>query len=86
MPFIKSTTSKYYTLLAVSISLNREIISPYSYYIKKGLVCIIIIFLASRQPSSCLDCIKANTHSSCDMHLVSFNKYRFPYYARRYTY
>ena len=43
MPFIKSLVSKRRTLLAISISFNREIISPYSRYIKKGLVYIIII-------------------------------------------
>ena len=35
--------SKRYALLTIFISLNKEIISPYSYYIKKGLVYIIII-------------------------------------------
>ena len=43
MPFIKLFMSKYRALLAISISLDGEIISPYSCYIKKGLVCIIII-------------------------------------------
>ena len=42
MPVIKLTASKYYTLFTSSITLNGEIISPYSYYIKKGLVCITI--------------------------------------------
>ena len=48
MPFIRSFTSKRCTLLTTSISLDGEIISPYSYYIKKGLVYIIII-----NPFSC---------------------------------
>ena len=43
MPFIKLSILKRWALLAVSISLNREIISLYSCYIKKGLVYIIII-------------------------------------------
>ena len=47
MPPIRSFMSKYRTLLTTSISFNREIISPYSCYIKKGLVCVIIIFLFS---------------------------------------
>ena len=42
MPSIRSLASVYYILLAVSISLNNEIISPYSYYAKKGLIYIII--------------------------------------------
>ena len=43
MPFIRSFIFKRYAFLAISISLNKEIISLYFYYIKKGLVCIIII-------------------------------------------
>ena len=43
MPPIRSLASVYYALLAASISLNSEIISPYSYCIKKGLVYIAII-------------------------------------------
>ena len=48
MPPIRSSVSKRYTLLTISISLDREIISPYSYYIKKGLIYIIIIDPFSR--------------------------------------
>ena len=43
MSFIRSLASVYCVLLAASISLNSEIMSPYSYYTKKGLVCITII-------------------------------------------
>ena len=50
MPSIKSLTSKcfayYFKLVAVILSLNK-IISTYSYYIKKGLVYIIIAALFS---------------------------------------
>ena len=67
--------------LAASISLNREIISPYSRYIKKGLVCIIIINPFSRQPFSCTKYAKLNTYALCDMRLVSLNKYIFPVYS-----
>ena len=42
MPFIRSSVSKRCTLLAASISLDGEIISPYSYCAKKRLVYIII--------------------------------------------
>ena len=42
MPLIRSLASIYYALLAISISLNGEIISPYSYYAKKGLICVTI--------------------------------------------
>ena len=77
MPLIRSLAFIYYILLAVSISLNSEIISPYSYYTKKGLVYITIIALFSRQPSSYFKCIKANIYSLCNVHSVSTNKYIF---------
>ena len=43
MPSIRSFTFKCYTLLFIFISLNKKIISPYSYYTKKGLIYITII-------------------------------------------
>jgi hypothetical protein len=43
MPFIRSTVFGCHILLTALISLNREIISPYSCYIKKGLVYIALI-------------------------------------------
>ena len=42
MPPVRSLVFVYYILLAVSISLNSKIMSPYSYYTKKGLIYIII--------------------------------------------
>ena len=77
MPLIRSLVSMYCALLAVSISLNSEIMSPYSYYIKKGLVYITIIALFSRQPSFYFKCIKANTCFLYNICLVSTNKYIF---------
>ena len=78
MPPIRSTASKCCTLLATSISLNGEIISPYSCYTKKGLVYIVIIDPFSRQFSSYAECTKSNTYMLCNMRSVSFNKYTFP--------
>ena len=43
MPSIRSLASVYYILLTTFISLDNKIISPCSYYIKKGLVYIAII-------------------------------------------
>ena len=74
MPFIRSLASIHHVLLAVSISLNSEIISPCSYYIKKGLVYIAIITPFSYQPSFYSECIKANTCSLYNIRLVSTNK------------
>ena len=77
MPPIRSSAFIYYVLLTASISLNSEIMSPYSYYVKKGLVCITIIVLFSRQPSSYSKYIKANTYSLYNVRSVSTNKYIF---------
>ena len=77
MPPIRSLASIRYVLLAISISLNGEIMSPYSYYTKKGLVCVTIITPFSCQPSSYSKCIKANICSLCDVRSVSTNKYIF---------
>ena len=74
IPLIKSSASIYYALLAVSISLNSEIMSPYSHYIKKGLVYIAIIDLSSCQPSFYLKYIKANAYFLYKMCSVSLNK------------
>ena len=45
MPFIRFLASMHYILLAASIFLDSEIISPYFYYVKKGLIYIVIIAL-----------------------------------------
>ena len=77
MPLIRSLASMRCVLLATSISLDGKIISPYSYYTKKGLVCVVIMVSSSCQPSFCFKCIKANTRSLCDVRLVSTNEYIF---------
>ena len=74
MPAVRLIVFKYYTLFISSIALNGEIISPCSYYMKKGLVCVIIAKLFSCQPFSCSKCIKLNTWLLCNVHLVSLNK------------
>ena len=58
--------------------------SPYSYYIKKGLVYIIIIDFFSRQPSSYTKCIKLNTCTLYNIRLVLLNKYIFSAYFNIY--
>ena len=86
MPFIKSFALERCALLTIFISLNGEIISPYSRYAKKGLVYIAIISLFSCQPSLYLECTKANTYLLYDVRSVPFNKYIFSYYyIRLYT-
>ena len=80
MPPIRFSTSKRCTLLATSISLDGEIISPYSCYTKKGLVYITIIDLFSRQSSFYAECTKLNTYVLYDVRSVSLNKYTFSAY------
>ena len=86
MPPIRSSVSKRRALFTASISLDGEIISPCSRYIKKGLVCIIITDLFSRQSSFYTKCTKLNTYALYDMRLISLNKYAFRYCARCYIY
>ena len=82
MPPIKLSIFKRCAFLAASISLNREIISPYSCYAKKGLIYIIITDPSSCQFSFYTKCTKLNTYALCDIRSVSLNKYTFPYYTR----
>ena len=77
MPTVRLIVFKYYTLFTSSIAFNSEIISPCSYYVKKGLVYITITDLSSRQPSSCSKCTKLNTYILYNMRSVSLNKYIF---------
>ena len=86
MPPIRSLVSKRRLGLVSLILSLGEIMPSCFYYVEKRLVCIIIMSLANRQPSSYSKYIKANTYLSCNMRLVPFNKCRFPRYARRYVY
>ena len=86
MPPIRSFMSKRRALLTASISLDGEIISPYSYYTKKGLVYIAIADLFGRQPFFYTKCTKLNTCILCDVRSVSLNKYISLRYTRYYTY
>ena len=86
MPFIRSLVSTYYTLLAASILPNSEIMSPYSYCARKGLVYIIIAALFRWQPSSYSKYTKANTCFSYNIHLVLINKYTFLFFSAMSTF
>ena len=77
MPAVRLIVFKYYTLFTSSIALNGEIISPYSYCVKKGLIYITITDLSSHQPSSCFKYTKLNTYALYDVRSVFFNKYIF---------
>ena len=77
MPPIRFSTLKHCALLAISISFNKEIISPCSYYVKKGLVYIIFAIFSKCQISSCLEYTKAKTCCLYNIRLVLVNKYYY---------
>ena len=77
MPAVRLTVFKYRALFTSSIALNGEIISPCSYYAKKGLVYIAIANPFNCQPSSCFKYTKLNTCILYNVYLVSLNKYIF---------
>jgi len=52
--------------------------SPYSCCAKEGLVYVALVSPTAQQPSSCLECTKANIHSSCDVRSISDAKYARP--------
>jgi hypothetical protein len=81
MPFIRSLVFKYHTLLMASILLNSEIMNPYSYYIKKGLVYIAFISPSRHQPFFYLEYTKANTQLFYNIYSIPLNKYIYIYYT-----
>ena len=74
MPAIRSLVFKRRALLTFSIAYNGEIMSPCSYCLKKGLVCVIIADPSSCQPFSCSKYTKLNTYVLYNVRLVSLNK------------
>jgi hypothetical protein len=83
--FIRFSVSKRHALLITIISLDKEIINPYSCYIKKGLVYIVLISPSRRQPSFYLKCTKVNTQLFYNIRFIPFNKYIYLYYGPRDT-
>ena len=70
MPFIRSLASVHCILLAAFISLNSKIISPYFYYMKKGLVYIAIIAFFGCQPSFYFKYTKLNIYLYYNIRLI----------------
>ena len=65
---------RYTVLIALILSIS-EIMPFYFYYIKKGLVYIIIAAPSGRQPLSYTEYIKANMRLSYNIHSISTTKY-----------
>ena len=61
------------TLITFILSTGK-VIPSCSCYIEKGLVCVTITALSGRQPLSCVKCIKANMHLSCNIYSISNTK------------
>ena len=77
MPSIRSSAFECHTYTVILI-LSLSVIMPIcSYYTKKKLVCVAIIALFSRQPSSYSKYMKLNIYSSCNIKSVFNAKYMF---------
>ena len=70
-----SIASIHYAILVTLILSINKVMPLYSHYIKKGLVCVTIIVLSSRQPSSYAEYIKANIRFSYNICSISATKY-----------
>ena len=77
MPPVRSLVFKRRARTVAVILLLSEIMPTYSYCVSKGLVCITITALFSRQPCFYTKYIKLNMHSSCDIRLVLDTEYIF---------
>ena len=78
MLFVKSLISERHARVVILILLLGKIIPTYSHCTKKKLVCVIIATPFSCQPFSYLECTKLNMRLSCNIQLMSNNKYIFP--------
>ena len=68
------TTIHYTVLVALILSIS-EVMPSCSYYIKKGLVYIIIIAPSGRQSLFYAECIKVNMYLSYNVYSISNAKY-----------
>ena len=82
MPPIRSLVSERRAHTVTVILSLGEIMPSYSCYKEKKLVCIIIVALFSRQPSSYIKCTKLNIHLSCNIKSVSNAKYMFIFFYK----
>ena len=75
MPPTRSSASRHYNKLITLILSISKVMPSCSYYIKKGLVYIIITAPSSRQPLSYTKCIKVNICLSYNIYSISNTKY-----------
>ena len=80
MPPVRSSASAYHTYI-VALVLSFSVIMPMCfYYTKKKLVYITITAFFNYQPFFYLKYTKSNIYFSCNVCLVSENKYIFLFY------
>ena len=77
MPFIRSLASKRRAYIVVVILLLSKTILTCSRCVLKGLVCITVITLLSRQFSFYTKCTKLNIRLFCNIRLVFNTKCMF---------
>ena len=70
-PLASSSIAYWSRTIAAILLLGEIILSPYSYYAKKGLVYIALVSPSSWQPSSYLECTKANIQLFYDVRSIS---------------
>ena len=85
IPFIRSTASRRHNKLILLILFINKVMPSCFYYIKKGLLYIIIISPSNCQPSSYTKYTTTNIYSSYNIYLVSNTEYkRFIIYLNYY--
>ena len=76
MPPIRSTASRRYNKLMPLILFINKVMPSYSYYIKRGLLYVMIVSPSSRQPLSYAKYTTVNMRFSYNICLVSNTKYK----------
>jgi len=73
-----SSTACYTRTITIVLLLGKVILSPYSRYIKEGLVYITLASPLSWQPSFYLECTKVNIYLFYNVRSISNAKYIRP--------
>jgi len=73
-----SSIARYARTIAIVLSLGEIMLSLCSRYAKEGLVYIALASPLSWQPSSYLECTKANIYSSCNVRSISDAECAYP--------
>jgi len=77
-PLASSSIARWSCTVAAILFLSEIILSLYSYCAKEGLVYVALASTLSRQPSSYLECTKANIRLSYNVRSIFNAKYARP--------